>query len=307
MLPPGIYIWESGRSGLCDPATVDTVATSCPSWATEMDRCGPWRKHSCDIPEIGCFLMADVAVETTIVIVGKSTSTMEVSRFLSDRRVLGEWGSVIAVEQVGGRGQLRRPWDSPPGNLHVSTILPEAPSSGLWAEPYSRLSSLLFGHICAVALLELGADIRIKWPNDLLQSERKVGGMLIEERGGVDILGLGLNFAESPPDNRMREDHAVPAGVLRTNTPLPGPLALWETLVNRGKSLYVTLLGELKPSQFVSVLSGHLAWMGREVLVNEREGSSYQAVILGISPEGGLIIRHAEGEEVLFSGSITPR
>jgi len=304
MLPPGIFVWASGRDGLSVPAGPDAIAARSPLWKAEIERCGEWREYT---EESDSFIQAAATAETTIVIVDSCTTTMEVARYLSERGYLGEWGAVLAVEQTGGRGQLRRPWVSPPGNLHVSAVLPKAPTSGEWAKPYGNLSSLLLGHIIAGVLRESGADIKIKWPNDLLQSNRKVGGMLIEERGGVDILGLGINIAESPPDSKMREDRAVPAGILRIISPIPGALTLWESLVNRGKSLYEVLLGKLKPSQFVAALSGHLAWMGRDVLVNEREGSSYQAVIIGISPEGGLIIRHAEGEEVLFSGSITPR
>lgn len=304
MLPPGIFVWASGQDGLSAPTCPDTIADRSELWKAEIERCGEWREYAEDNESL---YQSAASAETTIVLVETCTTTMEVARYLSEKGLLGEWAAVVAVEQTGGRGQLRRPWVSPPGNLHVSAVLPEAPSSGEWAKLYGLLSSLLLGHIIASVLRESGADLKIKWPNDLLQSDRKVGGMLIEERGGVDILGLGINLAESPPDSRMREDRAVPAGVLRTNPPVPGALTLWESLVNRGKSLYEVLLGKLKPSQFVAALSGHLAWMGREVLVNEREGSSYQAVIIGISPEGGLIIRHAEGEEVLFSGSITPR
>jgi BirA family biotin operon repressor/biotin-[acetyl-CoA-carboxylase] ligase len=305
MLPPGIFLWESGLEGLCEPARLDDLAVVSPIWKEELERCGAWSESF--ETDSGRFVKADLKNETTIVIVGKCSSTMEVVRYLVESDMLPKWGAVIAVEQSSGRGQLRRPWVSSPGNLHVSAVLPEGPSEGDWAKQYSGLISLLCGHLIASGVKSLGAEVQIKWPNDLLHAERKVGGMLIEERAGVDILGLGINLMESPPDSKMREDRSVEADVLRTNPPIQGPLSLWRTLVSRGKSLYVILLGELKPSQFVSSLSGHLAWMGRTILVNEREGSTYQAEIIGISPEGGLLVRHAEGEEVLFSGSITPQ
>lgn len=304
MLPPGIFLWETGREGLADPTTSASVVESAAQWFSSIEQGGTGA--SFDKGEAGLFLQIGCA-ETTIVIVSKCTTSMEVSRYFVENGVLGEWGSVVAIEQTSGRGQLRRHWVSPAGNLHASLVLPRSPESGPWAKEYGGLVSLLCGHMLAVALEEFGASLRIKWPNDLLQSDRKVGGMLIEGRGGTDILGFGLNLAESPPDDSMRADRAVPAAILQGVDGALGPLMLWGNLVKRSKSLYIVLLGELKPSQFVSAMTSRLAWIGQSVLVNEREGHSYQAEILGISPEGGLIIRHAEGEEVLFSGSITPR
>lgn len=305
MLPPGIFIYKSSEEGLCEASSVETIAESSPLWAAGIERCKGWGDFVLEESEAE-FFKADVEVNYAVILIRRCSSTMEIARRFYERGFIGEWGAVVAVEQTGGRGQLRRTWVSPPGNLHASVVLPRAPQEGEWGEGYAGLLSLLCGHIVAGALRTVGAEIKIKWPNDLLQDDRKVGGMLIEERSGVDILGLGMNLAESPSDALMREDRSVPAGVLRTNPPIVGPLSLWESLVNRGKSLYEILLGELKPSHFVSALSSQLAWMGKKIQVCEREGSSYQAEIIGISPEGGLIVRCPDGEEVLFSGSITP-
>ncbi len=60
-----------------------------------------------------------------------------------------------------------------------------------------------------------GAAVRIKWPNDLLVDGRKVGGILVEERGGVVVAGLGLNLGGAPRDHALR---ATPGAARR----LPG-------------------------------------------------------------------------------------
>lgn len=90
---------------------------------------------------------------------------------------------------------------SPAGGLWLSVLLrPERPS-GL------DLLSLRAGLAVSSALssIGLGAPIRVKWPNDLMLEERKVGGLLCEARWQGDalgwvVVGLGLNVTNAIPD-----------------------------------------------------------------------------------------------------------
>ncbi len=305
MLPPGIFLWKSGFEEVVSPFDAEKVAVSHASWAAGLKEYGPW-DDVISFEDVGTFAQGSRSSKATVVVTGECRSTMESARILVENGVLGEWGAVIGVEQTSGRGQLRRPWVSPPGNLHISIILPALPSSGPWKDALSDLLPLVSGHIVSVVLGELGADLRIKWPNDILQENRKVGGMLIEEKGGVVVLGLGLNLVECPSDEQMREDHSVSAGVLETKCQPLGPVELGENLVNRGKNVYIVLLDENTPSRFVTTLETRLAWFGLMVEIREGGGTSYQARIIGLSPEGGLVIQCGERESVLFSGSISP-
>lgn len=307
MLPPGILAWISGHGENVSPTTPQALAGAHPSWAADMAAYGPW-DEVVEIDGMGRFLKANhaSAPDGTIVVAGECVSTMETARLLAEPGQLGPWGAVLAVRQTGGRGQLRRPWVSSPGNVHVSLVLPGLPDQGPWRESAPDLLPLVAGYMCAEVLDSLGADIRIKWPNDLLQAGRKVGGMLIEERNRLVVLGVGLNVVESPPDGLLREDHSVSAGVLGIPYHAGGALALCETLVSRGKNVYAALFDGLEPSQFLSVVANRLAWHGRTVRVLEGGNDNYQAEIAGLSPKGGLVLRRAGTEVVLFSGSIFP-
>ena len=179
MLPPGIFAWISGHGESVSPTTLQALAGAHPSWALDMATYGPWNE-AVDAHGAGRFLKAAHigAPDETIVVTGECFSTMEAARMLAEAGQLGPWGAVLAVRQTGGRGQLRRPWVSSPGNVHVSLVLPELPSQGPWSKTAPDLLPLVAGYMCAEVLDSLGADIRIKWPNDLLQAGRKVGGML---------------------------------------------------------------------------------------------------------------------------------
>lgn len=110
---------------------------------------------------------------------------------------------VWADEQTRGRGRNGRHWYSPPGNLYCSLILrPKGiPSvvSGI---------SLIASLAVASALenfLPQSAELKLKWPNDVLINGKKTAGILLETSPyGVSlsrwvVVGCGVNIASSPP------------------------------------------------------------------------------------------------------------
>ena len=106
---------------------------------------------------------------------------------------------VVADSQTAGRGRLSRTWFSPGGaNLYCSVILRMMhPAERLteWLSWLPLISALAAGEaIEAVSSLH----VSVKWPNDLLISERKVGGILCESGTGArsspfQIIGIGIN------------------------------------------------------------------------------------------------------------------
>lgn len=126
-------------------------------------------------------------------------STQDVARALAESGA-GEWRVVVADQQTAGRGQHGRFWKGVPGSLLMSIILrPSDPAS---------MSLLPIRTALAVAraldpLRESGAyRVEIKWPNDLIIGDRKLGGILVEAqtRGSdlVAIVGIGLNILATP-------------------------------------------------------------------------------------------------------------
>lgn len=105
--------------------------------------------------------------------------------------------AVLAEHQTAGRGRRGRNWRSPFGaNLYLSTGW----TFPTWPQQLPALS-LAVGVVCARALHASGVDgIRLKWPNDLWVAERKLGGILIEQRGESTgtcrvIVGVGVNVS----------------------------------------------------------------------------------------------------------------
>ena len=115
---------------------------------------------------------------------------------------------VIADEQTAGRGRQGRVWSTAPGrSLALTMVL--APSCD---DPQVQLIPLS-GAISVVKVLlsESGLEARVKWPNDVLCSGRKLAGVLAESRWCGDrlegvVLGVGVNLGQRdedfPPDVR---------------------------------------------------------------------------------------------------------
>jgi len=297
MIPQGIFLAKG---------TPEQLAETHVSWSVDMASLGPWRVCGNECGTGREWLHACQDSDSTVVVVPECGTTMELARKMAEDGLLSDWGAVVSVVQEGGRGQLRRPWVSIPGNMHASIVLPKAPIDGPWVESSSNLLPLVAGSLFADVLESLGASIQLKWPNDILQNGRKVGGMLIEERDGIIILGLGLNLAGCPEDALMRDDCSAPAGTVTISSFSGGPLTLLETLVSRGENVYAVMLDEISPTQFIRMIENRLAWMGQTVQVREGNLDPYEAVIVGLSPQGGLVVLRGGEETVLFSGSISP-
>jgi BirA family transcriptional regulator, biotin operon repressor / biotin---[acetyl-CoA-carboxylase] ligase len=111
---------------------------------------------------------------------------------------------VIADIQTGGKGRSGRKWVSQPGNLHASLAFRcTAPMEK--AGQLSLLAGIsLIDAVRATMDLAPEAELRLKWPNDILIGFAKTGGILVESTslregsGFLAILGFGLNLVASP-------------------------------------------------------------------------------------------------------------
>ena len=114
-----------------------------------------------------------------VVRLGTVTSTQDIARKLALGAV------VVADHQTAGRGRLERRWEGPPRTaLLVSFVLEPSP-----------VLSLAAGVAAAEAC---GKSVRLKWPNDLLLHDRKLGGILVETTRDRAICGIGINLTWAP-------------------------------------------------------------------------------------------------------------
>ena len=110
-------------------------------------------------------------------------------------RALPAWSAVRAGTQTGGRGRFGRVFVSDRGGLWISAVLPAEGSVAKWTG-----FSLMAG-VHLVRMLEAlrVPAARLRWPNDLMSGQKKLGGLLIEQSAReVLIVGFGLNISNAP-------------------------------------------------------------------------------------------------------------
>ena len=274
-----------------------------------------------------------------VYITGPATSTLDVARLLVEADLFPEWASVLSLRQSAGRGQMRRAWASPEGNLYSALRRPLAPPCD------SAAAAPACGSLFAEALSREHCPVLLKWPNDILQPSSsfrpgvapgrndcsKVGGMLMEERHGALIVGTGFNLVSCPPNSMLRDNYAFSAGVLRraSGFPLVDPacahpsqkdskskdivtiFTLWIRLASRLFSCY-SQRQTLEP-WWPALAQRHLAFRGCRVTLAdacpERETMvriPCEGVVDGVTESGALRLSTAFGTETFLGGSILP-
>lgn len=195
--------------------------------------------------------------------------------------------AVLAEYQTLGRGRRGRQWMSPPASgicLSLGWHFAAPPATLV-------LLSLLTGACAARALAACGVQgIGLKWPNDLVHGDRKLGGILIESRaqaaGPMDVvIGIGIN---------VRLPESSRAAIAQPVTDLA---ALCNPVPARNRVAAAVLAELLRMLADPSAWPAGLAeWRARDSLRGrsarlELPGRALQGVVEGIDDAGQLLLR----------------
>ncbi|MBE9070296.1 biotin--[acetyl-CoA-carboxylase] ligase [Leptolyngbya cf. ectocarpi LEGE 11479] len=105
----------------------------------------------------------------------------------------------IAHTQTAGKGQRGKQWISPPGGVYLSLLLePDWPANRAAQLTMASAWGIVSQFRC------LGIPAQIKWPNDIVVSGQKLGGILSEsrlEQGIITqaVVGVGINVYNPVP------------------------------------------------------------------------------------------------------------
>jgi len=215
----------------------------------------------------------------------------------------------MAEYQSEGRGRRGRSWVSPfGGGLCVSI-------GWLFEGMPKDLSALTLstGVATRSALFVLtGLDIQLKWPNDLVCDDKKLGGMLLELRAESQgpcfvVIGIGINVSIWPDE--LEQAASWPNGAIDLyaatggNPPSRNKIAA---------SLIDTIVTMLRGYDVGGFRKHHAEFSavdylrGREVSVYEA-GNQVRGVAAGVDMSGALLIDTSAGTKRIISGDISVR
>lgn len=204
---------------------------------------------------------------------------------------------ITAKEQTEGRGRQNRKWLSPKDtNLYLSLYF-VVPDGSSYLANLGQIMSLA----CVELLLEIGAPARIKWPNDILVADRKIGGVLtetipIEHQIGI-ILGLGLNV--NMPEELLKTIDQPATSLHRVLKKTIEPSSLIQPLLQH----FIPCLKQLKAAGFAPLRSRFeelLCHKGKKISVKLPQ-KTVEGICDSITAEGCLKLRLPSGHFLTLS------
>jgi BirA family biotin operon repressor/biotin-[acetyl-CoA-carboxylase] ligase len=218
-------------------------------------------------------------------------------RLLDTRPPLGKLDVCVAEFQTAGRGRRGRSWRAPLGAGVMLSI------GWHFADMPAELSALTLavGVVVRRVLKNVaGVDIALKWPNDLVFDERKLGGILLElageAQGGSHVVaGIGINVALPPEALPTLCDW--PRGAVDLATALRGEPPPRAALVAALVDALAELFAAYPATGFGAYRSDWRAGdflRGRTIRLDEATGA-VSGTALGIDPDGALLIETAAG------------
>jgi BirA family transcriptional regulator, biotin operon repressor / biotin---[acetyl-CoA-carboxylase] ligase len=215
--------------------------------------------------------------------------------------------SVVAAEwQSAGRGRRGSEWKAGLGGSLLFSVL------WRFQRPAIQLSglSLATGLALALALADLGiADASLKWPNDVLLAQGKLGGILIELQGDMlepaaAVIGIGLNI--DLPAHLRRE---IPQPVATLADGLGRHPDRNEVLMALLRRLDATLSRFDREGfeAFRADWEARHAHRGQPVDILGSAGLLCQGIARGVDGDGALLVETPGGLQRILSGEVSLR
>jgi BirA family transcriptional regulator, biotin operon repressor / biotin---[acetyl-CoA-carboxylase] ligase len=201
---------------------------------------------------------------------------------------------LLADEQTAGRGRGTNAWSSAPGlGIWMSVVL--RPDTLVDARVLPLLLGLAVSRALSVGCAP--AEVRVKWPNDVLAGGRKVAGILCEaswerDRLAFVVAGIGINVHHSEGDfpPKLRGSATSVAHVADAR---PERAAIVGALLAEVRTV---LAHPVLDASTLSDLARRDALLGREVVVQDGPGAPLRGTAAGIAADGTLQLRLAGGE-----------
>lgn len=209
---------------------------------------------------------------------------------------------VIAEQQKSGRGRQKRKWLSPKGGVWLSVVLKPT-------IPTARITLLPFVAALAAcdAIKATGLDARLKWPNDVMISGKKVAGILLDISAEADqvnyaVIGIGINANIDSAAVSARLDGIKVTSISDELGRSISRLDLTKSLLENLERYYLEM-EQRGPGAIIQKWKKNSDMLGRKIAVTQN-GKTIQGVAADVNGDGSLLLHTDHGDVNVVSGDI---
>ena len=208
----------------------------------------------------------------------------------------------VAEYQSAGRGRFTRRWSAPPDSAITMSILicPE------FSPQKAPMLTLVMGLSVAQAVAELGLEVGIKWPNDVLVNGKKIAGILSESviQGtkfkGL-VLGVGINLNATDEGVKSITDKEVTALNLELKKEV-----VYKDFLNKLLDEFFKNYDKFLKNGFIFIKDDYISrnsFLGKDLKVQVLNRIE-EGLATSITDNGELILKRDNKEFVLTIGDI---
>jgi BirA family transcriptional regulator, biotin operon repressor / biotin---[acetyl-CoA-carboxylase] ligase len=206
---------------------------------------------------------------------------------------------IVAGAQTTGRGRQGRTWTSPPGNLHMTLLMPT--TTPLRDQPKLGFVAGVALAKTAEGLLPDNVTVRLKWPNDLLLDGAKASGLLLEGlgQGAAVAIGIGVNIVAHPPGTPYAAAHLGEFAAELTSSKVFARLA--SALVDELETFAEGRGFPLTRQRWLA----RAAHRGQRVAIRQ-DGGQLEGIFRDMDEEGRILLETADGPLRISAGDVFP-
>lgn len=216
-------------------------------------------------------------------------------------------GTVVISEiQNQGRGRLGRTWESPKGTgIWMSLVL----KPDIDPTKASKITQITAAAVVLSMNKLYDIDAKIKWPNDVIISGKKVCGILTEmnaELNSINFItvGVGINVNTKDFEDELKDKATslyLETDVKQNRVPLIGEI------LRTFEKLYKNYIETEDFSEVLDINKKYSVTLNKDVVVIYRD-KKIEGFAYDLNDEGELLIRKSDGQiEKVYFGEVSVR
>ncbi|HHE40843.1 MAG TPA: biotin--[acetyl-CoA-carboxylase] ligase [Candidatus Cloacimonetes bacterium] len=220
----------------------------------------------------------------------KTNSTNELARQFLENSIYQKNFVVCTREQTAGQGRMERSWYSPVGGLYFTLAFPD--------QHFPSSVTLFTGVVIHKVLSSTFPDLHfsIKWPNDILVSGKKVGGILTSSNKSGTIVGMGIDCNVERIPERLKG--IATSLLIETNKKVALKRLLKVILKTFEENLQ--FFNEFGFIHFVEYFEKFHSLANKKVVIHSGD-TQLVGKVMGITDEGALNLENENGLHTILS------